>query len=76
MKTWSRLQKNWRLNCFFSKMSTLKRPFESLEQNKKESRKLYFRAAIKFTYSLALTWKVGNEGEKYEIPKNNLRGGR
>ena len=28
------------------------------KQNKKELRKLYFRTAIKFTYSLALTWNV------------------
>ena len=28
------------------------------QQQKKESRKLYFGAAIKFTYSLALSWKV------------------
>ena len=66
------------VNCFFSKMSTFvnetsfqfkERYFESLlqrffytKQNKKESRKMYFRTAIKFTYSLALTRKVGNEG--------------
>ena len=41
---------------------------ESLQQRfgtqnkKKESRKLYFHTAIKFTYSLALTWKVEHEG--------------
>ena len=28
----------------------------------KKNRKLYFRTAIKFTYSLALTWKVEHEG--------------
>ena len=28
------------------------------KQNKKESKKVHFRTAIKFTYSLALTWKV------------------
>ena len=46
---------------------------ESLQQRfctqnnnkKKESRKLYFGTAIKFTYSLALTWKVGNEGGSF-----------
>ena len=36
------------------------------KQNKKESRKLYFRTAIKFTYSLAsLTWKVKNDGGSF-----------
>ena len=32
------------------------------KQLKKESRKLYFRTAIKFTHSLALIWKVEHEG--------------
>ena len=36
-----------------------------VHKTKKESRKLYFRTAIKFTYSLALTWKVGNEGGSF-----------
>ena len=31
------------------------------KQNKKESRKLYFRMAIEFTYTLGLTWKVEHE---------------
>ena len=47
--------------------------FESLQQrfctqnnnNKKETRKLYFGTAIKVIYSLALTWKVGNEGGSF-----------
>ena len=35
------------------------------KQNKKKSKKLYFRTAIKFTYSLALTWKVRNDGGSF-----------
>ena len=35
------------------------------KQNKKESRKLYFRTAIKYTYSLALTRKVEHEGGSF-----------
>ena len=62
---------NWRLNCFFSKKSTfvtetsfqLKEWYlESLQQrfctqNKKKSRKLYLRKAIKFTYCPRLNLK-------------------
>ena len=35
------------------------------KQNKKESRKVYFRTAIKYTYSLALTRKVDYEGGSF-----------
>ena len=35
------------------------------KQNKKESRKLYFRMAIEFTYNLALTWKVEHESGSF-----------
>ena len=34
------------------------------KQNQKESSKLYFRTAIQI-YSLALTWKAGNEGGSF-----------
>ena len=45
------------------------------QQNKKESRKLYFSTAIKFTYSLALTWNVEwrwllRKVQRDEIPQN------
>ena len=36
-----------------------------LYTKQKESRKLYLHTAIKFTYSLALTWKVEHEGGSF-----------
>ena len=35
------------------------------KQKRIEKIGMYFRKAIKFTYSLALTWKVGNEGGSF-----------
>ena len=42
---------------------------------KTESRKVYFRTAIKFSYSLALTWKVDHESDSSEAkrPKTSLK---
>ena len=37
---------------------TAKILYTKQQQQKKKERKLYFGAAIKFTYSLALSWKV------------------
>ena len=42
---------------------------------KTESRKVYFRTAIKFSYSLALTWKVDHENDSSQAkrPKTSLK---
>ena len=71
---------NWGLNCFFWKqvnicdwnvLSVEGMIFRIVtarilyaKENKK-SRKLYLRKAIKFTYSLAVTWKVEHEGGSF-----------
>ena len=46
-------------------VESLQQRFCTQNKTKNKTRKLYFRTAIKFTYSFALTWKVRNDGGSF-----------
>ena len=79
MYTWSRLMKNWRLNCFFLKdikisvtehaktsfQNRYSKEFVHKTKQKRIEKIIYFRTTIKFSYSLPLTWKIEHEGGSF-----------
>ena len=79
MYTWSRLRKNWRLNCFFLKdikisvtehaktsfQNRYSKEFVHKTKQKRIEKIIYFRTTIKFSYSLPLTWKIEHEGGSF-----------
>ena len=76
-RTRSRLKKNWRLNCLFSKMSlyseSLQQRFCTQNKTKKKSRKLYFRSGNKIYIQSRLNLKGLAKRPKTSLKKTFIQ---